>query len=83
MNSLIIYDNEGTLISVKNQTPAPPEPVGVPFLWVDVPNGKYVEHVNVSGEIHTPVFVDYPKSEIDVLKEQQADLWQIVLMGGF
>ena len=83
MNTLVIYDQKGTLISLRSGEPQPNEPVGVPFLWAEIPEKKYIISVDVSVVPHEPVFEDYPKSDIDILKEQQADLWEIVLMGGF
>ena len=65
---LVIYDNTGFIVS--QMSGAVREPVGIPFMWVDVPDGKYVVRIDVSTETHTPVFEDCPKSEIDQLKEQ-------------
>ncbi|NMA66270.1 MAG: hypothetical protein GX957_08535 [Clostridiaceae bacterium] len=73
MNSLIIYDQTGFIISQKQGTNLR-EPIGIPFIWVEVPQGKYVTSIDVSGETHVPVFEDLPKSEVQELKEQVADL---------
>lgn len=73
-NTLVIYDNEGWVLSqISGSIPAR-EPVGIPFLWVEVPSGSRVIRVDVSGEEHVPVFEDIPKSDTQLLKEQVADL---------
>lgn len=82
MNTIIIYDNTGTIIMQASGSMR--EPVGVPFIWVDVPQGQYAESIDVSGEVHVPVFVDLPKSETQLLQEQVADLNQAIaaIIGG-
>lgn len=84
MKTLVVYDNTGYLVSVKNGEPAPREPVGIPFLWVEVPKGKYVVSIDVSGETHIPIFDDLPKTETQMLQEQVDDLNLAIaaLMGG-
>ncbi len=72
MNTLIIYDNSGFIISQGKG--AVREPVGVPFIWVEVPQGKYVESINITGATHVPVLVDLSKTEVQALKEQVNDL---------
>ena len=74
MSTLIIHDNEGYIISVISGEPAPREPQGVPFLWVDIPTGKQLKITNgigvdVSVTPHQAIFEDIPPTEIEVLKE--------------
>lgn len=82
MNTLIIYDSTGYIISQMSGSVR--EPVGIPFLWVEIPQGKRIVSIDVSGETHTPVFEDLPKSEVQLLQEQVNDLnvAMAALMGG-
>lgn len=68
--TLVIYDNEGVVITTQSGEPAPREPVGVPFLWVEIPAGKRIVSVDVSITPHQPVFEDLPPSETDILKDR-------------
>ncbi|HEX2925680.1 MAG TPA: hypothetical protein VHP38_05410 [Ruminiclostridium sp.] len=81
--TLVIYDNEGFIIS-QMQGSSLREPIGVPFLWVDVPEGKYIKGVDVSERTHVPVFGNLQKSETQLMQEQINDLNVALaaLMGG-
>lgn len=75
MQTLVIYDNDGYLLSTSSGTPEPREPVGVPFLWVEVPQGQQIKItdgivVDTSIEPHQVEFVDIPKTETELLKEK-------------
>lgn len=72
MNTLIIYDESGYIIF--QATGDVREPIGIPFMWVEIPEGKRVVGIDVSGEIHVPVFEDLPKSEIEQLKEENLEI---------
>lgn len=74
MNTLIIYDNTGYILSVRSGEPAPREPIGVPFLWSEIPQGKVLKGVDVTGEIHQVILEDTPITDVDLLKQQVADL---------
>lgn len=82
MNTLIIYDGIGYIIyqAMGNIR----EPIGIPFLWVEIPEGKRIVSIDVSGDTHIPVFEDLPKSEVKLLQEQVDDLNMAMaaLMGG-
>lgn len=83
MNSLIIYDSTGFIIS--QMAGSVREPVGIPFMWLEVPKGKRIVSIDVSTETYTPIFENLPKSEIEVLKDQLQATQQAVdflLMGG-
>jgi len=72
MKTLIIYDTTGYVIN--NITGNYRVPVGVPYLEVDVPEGKRIDlsaGVDVSVTPHQVVLEDIPPSEIDVLKARQ------------
>lgn len=85
MKTLIIYDSAGYIIS--NITGSYRVPKGVPFLEVEIPEGKQIKYtggigVDVSVTPHQVIFEDIPPSEIDQLKQTVADLTEIVLKGG-
>jgi hypothetical protein len=65
---LLIYDTTGYIISQMSGDVR--EPQGVPFLWVDVPNGKMVTGIDVAQTPNVAIFEDYPKSETELLKEK-------------
>lgn len=88
---LIIYDVTGYILSIRNGQPAPREPIGVPFLWVDIPEGKQVKSVgeigvDVSVTPHQLILEDIPPTEIDVLRNDLNDavmeLSMLIAMGG-
>lgn len=66
MKTLIIYDLEGHIIQQISGDYR--KPVGIPFLEIDVPIGKYVTSVNVETE--EAIFEDLPKSETEILRER-------------
>ncbi|MGM9943926.1 MAG: hypothetical protein ACI33M_03235 [Lysinibacillus sp.] len=75
MKVLIIYDNNGELISIRQGEPLPKEPVGVPFLWTEIPVGKQLKLtdgvcIDVTKTPHEPIFEDIPKTEFELLKER-------------
>ena len=72
---LIIYDNTGFIVSQMSGNAR--EPVGIPFMWVDVPEDKRI--VSVDPETGTPVYEDLPVPEIQQLKEQIATQEQAIL----
>lgn len=90
MRNLVIYDDNGTILRVKGGIPEPKEPVGVPFLWVEMPQGKKIKEldgigVDVSVTPHKVILDDIPKTEVELLKEQLIATQQAVdflLLGG-
>jgi hypothetical protein len=65
---LIIYDETG---KIYYQTAGDvQEPSGLPFLWIEIPEGKLLKSINTEVTPHEPVFEDLPKSELDNVKEQ-------------
>ena len=79
METLIIYDDEGYILSTMQGQPAPREPIGVPFLWVDIPRGKQVKvtdgiGIDVSVTPHQVILEDIPPTEIDILKGENLEL---------
>lgn len=75
MKTLIIYDNEGSII--QQITGSYRVPVGIPYLEIEVPPGKIVVAVNV--ETKEPIFEDIPKSEIEILRNKIAEQEQAIL----
>lgn len=87
MNTLIIYDNAGYVISVSSGTPAPREPIDVPFLWVDIPSTKRLKITNGIGvdttvTPHQAILEDIPPTEVESLEKQVADLQYTLMMNG-
>ena len=68
MEYLVIYDNTGYIIH--QMAGDVREPVGIPFMYVDIPEGKRLVKIDTTAEEHQPVFADLPKPEIEELKEQ-------------
>lgn len=90
MQTLIIYDNEGYILNVRGGQPAPREPIGVPFLWVDIPEGKQIKvtdgiGVDVSVTPHQLILEDIPPTENDLIKQEvqtMQDALNFIIMGG-
>ncbi|KIL46927.1 hypothetical protein KP77_24950 [Jeotgalibacillus alimentarius] len=85
MNTLIIYDNAGYILDIRSGEPSPREPNGVPFLWVEIPQGKQLKirdgiGVDVSVSPHQAFLEDIPKSDVQILKERQ-DATEEALLG--
>lgn len=78
MNTLVIYDNAGFIIQIGGTTR---EPIGVPFLWVEIPQGKQIKITNGIGvdlavTPHKVILEDIPKTEIELAKERIESLEQ-------
>lgn len=41
MIMLVIYDDTGFVLTTRTGESTPREPIGVPFLWVDIKNKSY------------------------------------------
>lgn len=76
MRTLIVYDNNGYVFY--SAIGDVQEPVGVPFMWVEVEEGKYVTSVDVSGAVHVPVFEEIQKSERQQMDELKSTLESLV-----
>ena len=78
MKHLIIYDNEGFILSMMAERPSLREPIGVPFLWAEIPQGKQIQFtdgigVNVSTTPHELILEDAPASETQLLEAKIAE----------
>lgn len=90
MNTLIIYDNTGYIISQMAGSIREPQG-GVQFLWAEIPEGKQLKitdgiGVDVTKTPHQAILEDIPKTEIELLKEQlsltQAAVDDLLMAGG-
>ncbi len=68
MKTLVIYDNEGFILS--QMSGAVREPIGVNFLYVDIPNGKILKSIDTTKEEHVPVYEDLPRDPFSLMQEQ-------------
>lgn len=83
--TLIIYDLNGKIVS---QISSGYEfPNGLPYIEIEIPQGKYIKSVNVDTK--EPIFDDLPKTEIQLLEDkisilesQQANTEYVLMMGG-
>lgn len=84
MEHLIIYDQTGRVLSQSSAELNPSEPIGVPFLWVSIPDKKYVINVDVSTEKHKVIFGDYPLTETEKLRLEMArtntEMFEMMIM---
>jgi len=85
MKTLIIYDTTGYVIN--NITGNYRVPVGVPYLEVDVPEGKHINlsaGVDVSVAPHEVVLEDIPPSEIELVRlemaRNNAEMFETIIM---
>lgn len=73
MKTLIIYDEQGYIIS--NITGSYRVPTGVPYLEVEIPQGKQIKYTNgigvdVSVTPHQVILEDIPLTEIEQLRQK-------------
>ena len=74
MNTLIIYDNTGYVISQMAGSIREPQG-GVQFLWVEIPTGKQLKitdgiGVDVSVTPHQAILEDIPPTKIETLETE-------------
>lgn len=66
MKTLIIYDNEGAIVS---QCVSPYKiPCGLPYIEVEIPSGNYI--VSVIAETSEPVYEKLPQTQEDMIKNK-------------
>lgn len=87
--TLIIHDETGYILSVRSGEPTTREPIGVPFMWVDIPEGKRIKKidgigVDVSVTPHQVILEDIPPTEIELLRlemaESNTELFEMMLL---
>lgn len=84
MNTLIIYDNDGRIFTQITGNYALPQG-GVQYLEVQIPEGKRIKSgigVDTSVTPHQAILEDIPKTDVQLLKEQVADLQYELMMKG-
>ena len=67
MQTLIIYDETGYIISQMSGDVR--EPVGIPFMWVEIPDGKTLKSIDTSKNPHEPIFEDKVPTDIELIKQ--------------
>lgn len=72
MRSLIIYDSTGKIFFQGSGTIQ--EPVGIPYLWVDLPERSQVLSVDTTVTPNVPVYEEVPKTEVQILQERTTQL---------
>lgn len=72
MKTLIIYDNDGVVYF--NVSHYYNLPNGLPYIEIEVPEGKIITGVDVSITPHQVILEDIPKSETELLKEENTAL---------
>lgn len=72
MKTMIIYDETGRIFFICSGDIW--KPVGIPFLEVEVPQGKRIVGVDVSGEEPVVIYEDIPTPHTEQLQEQIDDL---------
>jgi len=68
MRTLIVYDTTGYIIYQASGDIR--EPMGIPFLWVDIPEGKRIAGVDLKATPNVAILEDIPKTELQLQKEQ-------------
>lgn len=62
MNTLVIYDNTGYIISQMSGSVREPQG-GVQFMWVTIPEGKRLVSINTGVTPNVPVFEVIPPTD--------------------
>ena len=80
----VIYDSKGTIFMQGSGFSVPDRELT--YSEVSIPDNQYLVKMDTSKDPVEPVFADYPKSEMQIMKEtleqQQADLDYLKLLSG-
>ena len=80
----VIYDSKGTIFMQGSGFSVPEGSLS--YSEVSIPDNQYLVKIDTSKDPVEPVFADYPKSEMQIMKEtleqQQADLDYLKLLSG-
>lgn len=80
----VIYDSKGTIFMQGSGFSVPDGKLT--YSEVSIPDNQYLVKMDTSKDPVEPVFADYPKSEMQLMKEQleqqQADLDYLKLLSG-
>lgn len=81
---LIIYDSNGKIFYEGTGSPVPEG--NLSYMKVTVPDNSYIVKMDMSKDPAEPIFAEYPKTDIELMKEQmeqqQADLDYLKLLSG-
>lgn len=87
MKTLVVYDNSGNIFSQISGSYLLPQG-GIQYVEVEVPEGKKIVGVDVSATPHQVILEDIPKTEMELLKEENvkikesmAELAELILGG--
>lgn len=69
MKTLVIFDSTGKIFYQASGDVVEPQG-GIQFLWVEIPEGKYLSGIDMSGEEPKAILMYKPKSETDKLKDK-------------
>ena len=73
MRTLVIYDSTGRIWTIVHGAEELPQ--GLTCMWVDIPDGAQLDHINVTDASNPqPVFAYLPESDIGRLQEQVVSL---------
>ena len=80
----IIYDSKGKIFMQGSGFPVPEGALS--YMEVTVPDNSYIVKLDMSKNPVEPVFAEYPKTDIELMKDQmeqqQADLDYLKLISG-
>lgn len=80
----VIYDTAGKLFMQGTGFTKPQGELN--YVEIEVPDNKYITNMDTSKDPAEPVFAEYPKSDMQLMKEQleqqQADLDFLKLLSG-
>ena len=78
----VIYDSKGNIFMQGNGFPEPDGELS--YMTISIPSGRYLKTIDTSKDPVEPVFAEYPKSEMQLMREQleqqQADLDYLKLL---
>ena len=80
MKTLIIYDDEGYVVQLISGSYR--VPVGIPFLEVEIPDGKRIQEgigIDLSVTPHEVILIDTPKSQTELLEERLSATEEMLL----
>lgn len=75
MNALVIYDGTGKIWNIIYGASEEDRPIGIPNMFVDIPDGAILERIDVSDPAnHRPVYTYMPESDIGRLMKEVKEL---------
>lgn len=77
MNALIIYDSTGYIITQTSGSVR--EPIGIPFIWVEIPSNKRLVSIDTSVTPNVPIYEDIPKTAEEILQERVSSAENAIL----